>query len=475
MLFFVRLFLAYDIMDTMSKGGMVVSQKGKMMDMTKGNPVKLILFFSLPLLLGNVFQQMYNMVDSIVVGNFVGSSALAAVGTGFPVIFMLSSLFIGLGTGATIMISQYYGAKREDLVKDTVNTINTAMIVAAIPLTIVGMLISGPLLRLMNVPADTFGMAHTYVVIIFAGVVGNLGFNVNSGILQGLGDSKTPLLFLIIASIINTVLDIVFVVVFHWGVAGVAWATIIAQFFSWFFGIWYINKKYTMIHISLRQFSFNKELFSRVLKLGIPAGIQQSLFSIGIMLLQSLVNGYGSNFMAGFNAANKLDTFAFMPIQSFANAATTFVGQNLGANQPDRVKKGTVSTITMSCIFSVIVALLLLPAGPFLIEMFSRDPEVIQSGMIYLRSVMPFYFLLSVLFILNAIMRGAGETIVPMVSILLSLWLIRIPAAYLLNFMFGKEAIFYSYAIGWAVGCLVSVAYFMSGKWKQKVITQPDS
>lgn len=295
-----------------------------MTDMTQGRPARLIFFFALPLLVGNIFQQLYNMVDSIVVGRYVGTIALAAVGTGFPLIFMLSSLFMGLGIGATVMVAQYYGAQDHEKVRRTVDTIYTALVVGAIPLTVIGLLLTDPLLWLMNVPADTMADARTYVLIVFGGIVGTLGYNVNAGILQGLGDSRTPLLFLAIACVINIVLDLTFVIVFHMGVAGVAIATIIAQIFSWIFGIFYINRKYPMLQIHPFSFRFERQLFSQLIRLGIPAGIQQALFSLGIMTLQALVNRYGADFIAGFNGANKLDTFAFMPIQSFCTAVTTF-------------------------------------------------------------------------------------------------------------------------------------------------------
>ena len=443
-----------------------------MTDMTEGSPLKLILLFSLPLLAGNMFQQLYNMVDSIVVGNYVGKTALAAVGTGFPMIFMLASLFMGLGLGATIMVAQFYGAGDMDRVRRTVDTVYTSLIVGAVPLTIFGLLIAGPLLRMMNVPEDTYDLALTYILIIFGGIIGNLGYNANAGILQGLGDSKTPLLFLAIACGINIILDLLFVVGFHWGVAGVAIATIIAQAASWVFGIFYINRKYPDIHISPFRFGFDRELFFQVVKLGVPAGVQQALFSIGVMVMQSLVNGYGSDFMAGFNGANKLDTFGFMPIQSFATAATTYVGQNIGAGRLDRVKSGTMATLILSCGFSAGVALILIPLGPFFMRMFNSEPAVIAAGVAYLNRILPFYALLAVMFTLNSVMRGAGEMVVPMISTLISLWLARIPAAYLMDHFFGRDNIFFCYAIGWVMGLAISCWAFFRGRWRERSVVR---
>ncbi|HKM01514.1 MAG TPA: MATE family efflux transporter [Sedimentibacter sp.] len=435
--------------------------------MTEGNAFKIILAFAFPMLIGNVFQQLYNMVDSIVVGNYVGKIALAAVGTGFPIIFLMSALFIGIGIGATILISQFIGAGDIDNVRKTSQTIYTAMILSAIPISIIGIVFCQPILLLINTPPNVLPMAKQYMVVIFAGMIGSFGFNINAGILQGFGDSKSSLLFLAIATVINIVLDLLFVIVFNWGVRGVAIATIIAQACSWVFGMIYMKRKYEILNFQITKFYFDKEIFKKILKLGLPTGIQQALFSVGIMSMQSIVNGYGSDFMAGFNAANKIDTFAFMPIQSFANAVTTFTGQNIGAGRLDRVHKGTVAAITMSLIISAL-ALVVIPLGPFILKMFSSDPAVIDAGMIYLSNVMPLFLLLAIVFTLNAVIRGAGESVIPMIGSLISIWLGRIPAAYYIAANIGKEYLFYSYGVGWVLWLLISGPYYLSGRWKAK-------
>ena len=279
---------------------MAKEKRTSSIDMTSGSPYRLIISFTLPMLLGNIFQQLYNMVDSIVVGNVIGDQALAAVGTGFPIIYMLSSLFMGIGTSATVMISQYYGARDLEKVDHTINTIYMALLVGVVPLTLIGVFLSEPLLRLMQVPDDgTLEMAKTYMIIIFIGVIGNLGFNINAGILQGFGDSRTSLLFLMIATVMNIVLDLAFTIPIPMGVAGVALATIIAQIASWLFGVFYINRRYDFIRIRPRRSNFRKTLFVQAMRLGIPSGIQQALFSIGIMFMQSLVNSYGSTSYGG--------------------------------------------------------------------------------------------------------------------------------------------------------------------------------
>ena len=457
---------------TNSHGGDLLELKEKennliINTMTEGSPLKIILTFAFPMLIGNVFQQLYNMVDSIVVGNYVGKLALAAVGTGFPIIFMMAAMFIGLGLGATILISQYIGAGEMSNVQKTAQTIYTAMILGSIPITIIGIFLSKPILLLINTPADVLPMANQYMMVIFGGMIGAFGFNVNAGILQGFGDSKSSLLFLSIATVINIILDLLFVIAFRWGVVGVAIATIIAQMASWIFGIIYMRKKYEILRFPILKFKFDKEIFKKILKLGLPTGIQQTLFSIGIMSLQSLVNGYGSDFIAGFNAANKIDTFAFMPIQSFSNAVTTFTGQNIGAKRMDRVHQGTITAISLSVIVCI-ACLVIVPLGPTLLRMFNSDLAVIEAGMIYLKSVMPTIALLAVVFTINAVIRGAGESIVPMIGAIVSLWLGRIPAAYFIAAKFGKEYMFLSYAVGWIFWLLISGPYYLSGKWKNK-------
>lgn len=439
-------------------------------DMTVGSPLKLILTFTIPLLIGNIFQQLYNVVDSIVVGNYVGSVALAAVGTAFPVIFMFTSLFMGIGIGATIMIAQYFGAGDNDKVRKTVDTIYSAIMIGAIPLTVVGVLFSGTFLKIMKVPADTFADAHLYITIIFLGIIASLGYNVNAGILQGLGDSRSPLIFLSIATAINIALDLLFVVVFGWGVAGVAIATVIAQFSSWLFGIFYINKKYPNLHIRPFHFSFDKALFLQAVKLGVPAGIQQAIFSIGIMAMQSLVNSYGSDFMAGYNGASKIDTFSFLPIQSFATSITTFVGQNIGAGKMDRVKQGAKITLIMSIGCNLVISAILLLVGPWLMRLFSPSEPVIQAGLVYMYRVLPFHWLLATMFIINGIMRGAGEMTIPLLSTTLSLWAARVPSAYLIAHYIGRDDIFFCNPIGWALGVTLALSYYLSGRWKNKAI-----
>lgn len=446
------------------------TQEHGAIDMTHGSPTRLIVLFSLPLLVGNIFQQLYNMVDSMVVGRFVGSSALTAVGTGFPIIFLLASLFLGFSMGATVIIAQYIGAGDRASVARTVDTIYSALLVIFLPLTLLGILVSGPLLTLIRVPAEAYEQAKVYCMVVLGGIIGSLGYNVNSGIMQGLGDSKTPLLFLAIACVINIILDLVFVLVFSWGVFGVALATIIAQTCSWIFGIFYINWKYPFLHIRFFQMKIDRPLLGQVIRLGIPSAIQQCQFSVGILIMQALINGFGNDFAAGFTAANKIDTFAFMPIQSFATATTTYVGQNIGAGRLDRVRSGTRRALLLGTLVCMAITAVVIPLRRPLLMLFNQEPAVVAAGEAYLLRVLTPMFVLAVMFILSSVLRGAGATTVPMVASIISLWAARVPAAYLLAYLFGPEELYWSYLFGWLLGVIICAVSYLRGKWKDKSV-----
>ena len=388
--------------------------KSNMTDMTQGSPARLILFFALPLLVGNMFQQLYNMVDSIVVGRFVGSTALAAVGTAFPVVFLLSSMFMGLGIGAMVMVSQFYGAGDAERLKATIDTIYTALIVGIVPLSIVGILVSRPIIALLAVPADTADQCWIYMVIVLGGLIGSLGYNANSGILQGLGDSKTPLLFLVIACIINIVLDLLFVVVFHWGVAGVAIATIMAQAVSSFMVMHKLMHTREDYKVEIRKIRFHKKMIRKIIAFGFPAACQQSITSFSNVVVQSYINGFGTAAMAGYSATLRIDGFLQLPLQSFNMAITTFVGQNIGARKYKRVKKGIFAAWVMSSLIILAGSVGMYFGAPLLISVFTNDPQVIANGSGMLRIFSRAYIALAVVQVLNGALRGAGLSKVPM-------------------------------------------------------------
>lgn len=438
-----------------------------MRNMTKGSPAGHIFYFALPLLAGSFLQQLYNMVDSWVVGQYVGDGALAAVGVGFPVIFMFSSLFMGLSNGGTVVIAQFYGAGKLDRVRDAVDTIYTAFTVSAVPITAIAVLAVQPILFLMRVEESAYHEAWVYLIVVCAGLIGTIGYNLNAGILGGLGNSRTTLLFLAIAAIMNTVLDLALVLVCGLGVLGVALGTIISQAFSWLFGLFYINRKYP--DIAIRPFCrrFDKHLFRQIMGIGLPAGIQMSLVAVGAMAVMSKINSYGKEFTAAYNVGSKLDQLAFLPVQSLSNAVTAFVGQNIGAKRLDRARQGIRVTVVSAVVWSVVM-LVLIPLGPALVGFFSDTPMVIEAGAVYLKCIMPFYALFAVMFSLNNAMRGAGDSVFPMVDVIISLILVRVPAVYWFANHYGPDYMYYGVGVGWTVGFTLSVLYYLSGRWKRR-------
>ena len=444
-----------------------MERENGMRNMTVGSPAGHIFYFALPLLAGSFLQQLYNMVDSWVVGNYAGDAALAAVGVGYPVIFMFTSLFMGLSNGGTVVIAQFYGAGNMDRVRAAVDTIYTAFMASAIPITALALGLVRPVLLLMQVEEDAWAESWLYLAVVSAGLIGAIGYNLNAGILGGLGNSRTTLLFLAISSVMNIVLDLVLVLACGMGVLGVALGTIISQAFSWLFGLFYINRHYPNIAIRPFCFRFDKALFRQIMGIGLPAGIQMSLVAIGAMVVMSKINSFGKEYTAAYNVGSKLDSLAFLPVQSLSNAVTAFVGQNIGARRLDRARQGIRITVAASMAWSAVM-LVLIPLGPTLVGFFSDTPAVIQSGSVYLKCIMPFYLLFSVMFCLNNAMRGAGDSLFAMVDVIFSLILVRVPAVYWFADHYGPDYMYYGVGVGWCVGFTLSVVYYLSGRWKRK-------
>ena len=442
-----------------------MNKSSGMRDMTVGSPAGHILYFALPLLLGSLLQQFYNMVDSWVVGRYVGDGALAAVGVGFPVLTMFASLFIGLSNGGTVVIAQFFGAGKLERVRDAVDTIYSAFLVSIVPLTALALLAVGPILRLLQVEEAAYGEAYLYLMAVCAGLTGSVGYNLNAGILGGLGNSRSTLLFLAIASVMNIVLDLVLVLAFGLGVLGVALGTIIAQAFSWLFGVFYINRRYPEISLRLLPRRFDRALFGQIMGIGLPAGVQMSLVALGAMVVMGKINTYGKEFTAGYNVGFRLDQLAFLPIQSLSSAVISFVGQNIGAKRLDRARQGIRVTVLLSAAWSILMTAVLMPFSEALVAFFSSTPAVIHAGAMYLNCIMPFYVLFAIMFCLNNAMRGAGDSVFPMADVILSLILVRVPAVYYLADKFGPDYMYYGCAAGWAVGLALSVGWYFSGRW----------
>lgn len=384
-------------------------------NMTDGAIWKALLLFALPLMAGNLFQQLYNTVDSIVVGNYVGKEALAAVGSTDTVIFTFIGFFSGLATGAGVVISQYYGANEEEKVQEAVHTTIALTLLMSIGCTVLAELMVPVLLRIMNTPADVLPQATTYLRIYFAGVAGLLIYNMGSGILRAVGDSRRPLYFLIFSALLNIILDLCFVVGLRLGVAGVAYATIISQGTSAILIMYVLSRETSCYRLHIKKLRLYPRMTGSILRIGLPAGLQLAITSFSNVFVQSYINGFGSAAMAGWSAYNKIDKVCLLPIQSLSLAVTTFVGQNLGAGRLERVRHGTRTGLWITfAVAACIIAPVWMLAGE-IIYLFNQSPDVLAYGSLFVRLEMPFYFALCINQIYAGTLRGVGNTRAPMI------------------------------------------------------------
>jgi len=441
-----------------------------MLDLTNGKEGKLIIRFTMPMLIGNVFQQLYNVVDSIIVGKFIGKEALGAVGAAFPVIFVLISFVVGIASGSTIIISQYYGAKQFNNIKKAIDTIFIFLFFAALVITAAGLLLSRFIFMAIGLPEVVIPQATLYLQVYLSGIILFFGYNGVTAILRGLGDSRTPLVFLIISTIMNILLDLLFVLVFGWGVAGVAIATVISQGGAFITSVIYLNRTHEIINLRFRNLIWDREIFEKSIQIGLPSGLQMTFVSLGMMALYGIVASFGTDVVAAFTVASRIDSFAMLPAMTFAMGLSTFVGQNMGAQKPERVRKGYQVTLLMTTLISVSVTILVIFFSHSLMALFTSDPVVIKKGIDYLVIVSSFYLLFNMMFISNGVMRGAGDTLIPMLITLLSLWLVRIPFSWVLSKAIGINGVWWGIPLAWGIGALFSFIYYQSGKWKRKVV-----
>lgn len=443
-----------------------------MRDFTEGSEASLILRFSVPLVLGNIFQNLYNIVDSVIVGNFLGKEALGAVGASFPIIFTLISLVIGVGSGASTVVSQYFGAKDLQNVKKTIDTIFIFFLFASIIVTIIGLSLSRSIFILLQLPEEMLHEAVTYLNIYLSGMFFFFGFAGITSILRGMGDAKTPLWFMVVSTILNIVFDLLFIIVFKWGIEGVALATVVSQAFAFFSATWYLNKRHTVINLSIRKYNFDRSIFKSCIRIGLPTGFQQSFIAFGMMAIMGIVNTFGTNAVAAYTAAMRVDSFAKMPALTFSSALSSFVGQNLGASQEQRARKGLKITILFSLAYATAISAIIILFGKYIIRIFTPDQGVIEIGQDYLVIVSSFYLLLSIMFTLTGFLRGAGATLIPMLTTIASLYLVRIPLAYFLSDHIGVNGIWWAEPASWLLGMIILIIYYYTGKWKGKVVTR---
>ena len=435
--------------------------------MTEGSIWKNILLFSVPLILGNLLQQLYNTADSIIVGNFVGSNALAAVGSSGSPIFLLIGFSQGIAVGAGVVVSQFLGAKDKQDAQLSVHTsLALATILGAI-LTVGGIAISRTLLTAMNTPAEVLEDAVTYMQLYFGGVLFSVVYNMAAGILNAAGNSRRSLLYLGVASITNIILDLVLIAGLKMGVAGAAIATDISQLVSCVLSLRFLMRVDDDYHVNAKEIRVNKNMAGKIIKVGLPTGIQNMVISLSNILVQASVNGYGAAAMAGFAAYMKVDGFNILPIMSFSMAVTTFVGQNFGAGKMDRVKKGMWVTVLMSIAYTVLTGVLLLWGQDPIMHLFTSDETVIAFGQQAMHYFCPFYWMLGILHSLAGTVRGTGKSVPPMVVLLVSLCLFRIVwIQFALSAFAGIEGVFILYPVSWGLGAVLMILYTWKGNWR---------
>ena len=434
--------------------------------MTEGSIWKNILLFSVPLILGNLLQQLYNTADSIIVGNFVGSNALAAVGSSGSPIFLLIGFSQGIAVGAGVVVSQFLGARDRQGAHISVHTsLALATILGAI-LTVGGIAISRSLLTAMNTPAEVLEDAVTYMQLYFGGVLFSVVYNMAAGILNAAGNSRRSLLYLGCASGTNILLDLILIAGLKMGVAGAAIATDISQLVSCVLSLRFLMRVDADYRVTAREVRVDRKMAAKIIRVGLPTGIQNMVISLSNILVQASVNGYGAAAMAGFAAYMKVDGFNILPIMSFSMAATTFVGQNFGAGQIDRVKKALWVTVALSFVYTVITGTLLLLAQDPIMHLFTGDETVVAFGQQAMHYFCPFYWLLGILHGLAGTVRGTGKSVPPMVVLLVSLCLFRIVwIRFALSAFQGIDGVFILYPVSWALGAVLMILYTWRGNW----------
>ena len=469
-------------------------------DLTQGPITKKILLFALPTIAGNLFQQLYNVVDSLIVGNFAreGTACLAAVNASFPVMMFFSSLFMGVSMGANIIVSQYKGAKDHENLEKAMTTTFTLSMLTGIIITVLGLLFTRPLLELLGTPEEILDKSATYLRIVFIGTCGNIVYNGMNGLIRGLGDAKKPMYALIIAAIMNIILDAVFVILFHWDVAGVAWATIISHFASGLLLLWWHSKGEYGATINFRNLKPDKHMSGLIVRLGLPAAIQNAAFASGMLVTQGFANRFGTNFIAANAIIMKVDGFAMMPMMGLQAAITTYVGQNIGAGDVKRTNQGIRSTVGMSIGFSVILGFILYFCGKYLMAAFNVNEQALEMGVRGLRFLCFFYVFMAVQNVLGGALRGAGASAASALMGIINT-AIRLPLGYLLAIVplnrdcqaaveqglyatrqlaeaagVGNEhyfGLFMTFAFGMVAGLIVTVPYYIWGNWRSKGVT----
>lgn len=434
--------------------------------MTEGTIWKKIIFFALPLFVGNLFQQLYNTADSLIVGNFLGSNALAAVSSSGNLIFLMVGFFNGIAIGAGVVIARYFGARDIENMQRAIHTTVAFGLVSSVILTVVGVALAPQILIWMDTPANVLPESVTYFRIYFMGSLGLVMYNIFVGILQAVGDSKHPLYYLIVSSIINVVMDLVLIVVFDMGVGSAAFATILSQFISAALCMRKLMKTQDSYRLVIKDIRFHKDMLIKIIRYGLPSGLQNSIIAIANVVVQSNINAFGEMAMAGCGAYSKIEGFAFLPITSFTMALTTFIGQNLGAKDFERTKKGAKFGMLCSMTLAEVIGILMFIAAPILIAAFNNQPEVVQFGTDRARTSALFFFLLAYSHCISAILRGAGKSLVPMIVMLVFWCVVRVSFLTIMSWFINDIAIVYwVYPLTWSLSSITFLIYYKKADW----------
>ena len=439
---------------------------------TEGVIWKQLLLFFFPILLGSFFQQMYNTVDAMIVGRFAGKLALAAVGATGAYVNMLFGFFVGVASGATVILSQFYGAKNPKGVHDATHTGVALALLAGLLVTVLGLLSAPAILRLMNVPEDTCADALTYIRTFFSGMLAVTVYNVGAGILRALGDSRRPLYFLIVSCVTNIALDLLFVAAFHWGVFGAALATVIAQVISAALVLLCLMRRDDASRLNLKEIRVEKSILKDILHIGIPAGLQSVMYSLSNMIIQTSINSFGSDTVAAWTALGRMDSVVWLVMGAFGTSITTFVGQNFGAQRYDRMRRSTRICMVMAICSTVALSALILTFGRNLLGLFTTDPTVLDLGAMMVRHISPFYTAYVAVEVLSGTIRGTGDSVRPVIIIACGTCLLRVIwVSVCMHLKLGFQYVILTYAVSWGVTSVIFIVYYLRGTWLKRRIS----
>lgn len=437
-------------------------------DLTEGKVWKVIVRFALPLLVGNLLQQFYNITDSIIVGQFLGKEALAAVSASFFIYYFIISLVIGVGSGTTVVISQLFGAKQYQKVQLAFSSFFIFMLVGGIILSIAGIIFAEPVFRLTNTPEEVIPQAVAYFRIYIGGTFLFVTFNSIISILRGVGESVRPMLFILITTVLNIAFDLLFILIFKWGIEGAARATVVSQGIGMCIALAYVNNTHPLLSIKKQDMLFDWKLFKESLKIGLPTSVQQCAIALGLIALLGIVNSFGTNTLTAYGAAGKIDTIITQAILTLSGALAAFCGQNIGAGRLDRVKKGVQFTMYTNIALGLLTFAAVYLFGNEMMRIFTKDIDVVAIGKEYLLIIGGFFIVHGALNVYNGALRGAGDTLFPMITSLVCLWLIRIPLAYYLSSWLGRNGIWWAIGISITIGLIVTFVYYKIGFWKRR-------